>query len=133
MSSQRMLRVNELLKREIANLLERVDFRLDNCLVSVSAADVSPDLRHAKIHISVFGGDDEINRQVMKFLINNRGSLQKKIAKDIALKYTPVLKFILDGTMEKGDRIMSILDDIGEGEGEGEEEGKGESESGVTE
>ena len=56
MSSQRMLRVNELLKREIADLLERVDFSLENCLVSVSEVDTSPDLRHAKVHISVLGG-----------------------------------------------------------------------------
>lgn len=114
MSSQRLLRVNELLKREIADLLERIDFSLENCLVSVSAVEVSADLRHAKVHISVFGGDDITVSKVMKFLRNNRGDLQKKIARDITLKYTPVLQFIHDSTMEKGDRVLSILDELGE-------------------
>jgi len=110
MSSQRILRVNELLKREIADLLERVDFRLENCLVSVSEVDVSPDLRNAKVHISIFGGDDSTKTQVMKFLRKNRTDLQKKIAKDITLKYTPVLTFINDSRMEKGDRVLAILE-----------------------
>lgn len=114
MSSQRMLRVNELLKREIADLLERVDFNLSNCLVSVSEVDVSPDLRNAKVHISVLGGDDSIKNSVMKFLRSNRTLLQKKIARDITLKYTPVLTFVNDSRMEKGDRVLAILEEMDE-------------------
>ncbi len=114
MSSQRILRVNELLKREIADLLERVDFNLQNCLVSVSEVDVAPDLRTAKVHISVLGGDDTVKNMVMKFLRTNRGSLQKKIAKDVTLKYTPVLTFINDSRMEKGDRVLAILEEMEE-------------------
>lgn len=72
MSSQRMLRVNELLKREIADLLERVDFSMENCLVSISEVQTSPDLRHAKVHVSILGGDDEMNRNVLRFLRENR-------------------------------------------------------------
>ena len=109
-----MLRVNELLKREIADLLERVDFNLSNCLVSVSEVDVSPDLRNAKVHISVLGGDDKIKNSVMKFLKANRVLLQRKIARDITLKYTPVLTFINDSRMEKGDRVLAILEDMEE-------------------
>jgi ribosome-binding factor A len=115
MSSQRILRVNELLKREIADLLERVDFRMENTLVSVSEVDVAPDLRTAKVHISVLGGDDETKNKIMKFLRTNRVILQKKIARDITLKYTPVLTFINDSRMEKGDRVLAILEEM-EGE-----------------
>ena len=115
MLSQRILRVNELLKREIADLLERVDFNLKNCLISVSEVDVSPDLRTAKVHISVLGGDDKMKNMVMKYLRTNRGALQKKIAKDITLKYTPVLTFINDSRMEKGDRVLAILEEMEDG------------------
>ena len=114
MSSQRILKVNALLKREIADLLERIDFNLTNGLVSVSEVDVAPDLRTAKVHISVLGGDDATKVQVMKFLKRNRGHLQKKIAKDITLKYTPVLTFINDSRMEQGDRVLAILEEIEE-------------------
>ena len=65
MPSQRMIRVNELLKREIAELLERIDFDISGCLVSVREVDVSPDLRHAKVHISVLGGNDELNKKII--------------------------------------------------------------------
>lgn len=109
MPSQRMLRINELLKREIADLLERVDFHLDNCLVSVSEVQTAPDLRHAKVHISVLGGDDIIQLKVLKFLRGNRGHLQKKIAHDITLKYTPVLEFTCDKRIEAGDKVLAIL------------------------
>ena len=109
MSSHRMLRVNELLKREIADLLERIDFSIENCLVSVSEVDTSPDLRHAKVHISVLGGDDTIKHNIFKFLRKNRGGLQKKIASDCTLKYTPVLEFTSDKRIEAGDNILAIL------------------------
>ena len=112
MSSQRILRVNELLKREIADLLERVDFNLENCLVSVSEVEVSSDLRKARVHISVFGGDDVLHENVMRFLRRHRAGLQKKISSDITLKYTPVLNFVSDSRIEKGDRVLAILEEM---------------------
>ena len=114
MSSHRMLRVNELLKREIADLLERVDFSMKNCIVSVNEVDTSPDLRHAKVRISVLGGDDTIKLNIMKFLRRNRAGLQKKIAHDCTLKYTPVLEFISDDRIESGDKILAILAEMNE-------------------
>lgn len=112
MSNKRMLRVNELLKREIADLLERVDFSLTNTLVSVSEVNTSSDLKRAKVHISVLGGDDEVKRNVIVFLKRNRAELQNKIAKDITLKYTPVLEFVLDSRMEQGDKVLAILEEL---------------------
>ena len=111
-----MLRVNELLKREIADLLERIDVNLDNCLVSVSEVDTSPDLRHAKVHISILGGDEEIESKVLKFLRRSRGNLQKKMAHDITLKYTPVLEFTCDKRIATGDKVLAILAEMQESE-----------------
>ena len=112
MPGQRILRVNELLKREIADLIERVDFSLEGCLVSVSEVNVSPDLRQAKVYISVFGGDESIRVKVMRFLRDSRGMLQRRIASDIVLKYSPVLTFISDTRIEKGDRVLAILEEL---------------------
>ena len=112
MSNKRMLRVNELLKREIADLLERIDFCLTNTLVSVSEVNTSSDLRRAKVHISILGGDDEVKQNVLKFLKRNRTDIQNKMAKDISLKFTPVLEFVSDSRIEQGDKVLAILEEL---------------------
>jgi len=112
MPSQRMIRVNELLKREIAELLERVTFDISDCLVSVRDVEVSPDLRHARVHISILGGNDSLNSQILRFLRKERIHLQKKIARDIVLKYTPVLEFSCDKKIALGDKVLAILDEL---------------------
>ena len=117
MPSQRMIRVNTLLKQEIAEVLERIKFDLQQCLVSVREVDVSPDLRHAKVYISILGGNENVNKEVLKFLRKERGFLQRKISKDIVLKYTPVLEFTCDKNIEAGDKVLAILNDL-EAEGE---------------
>jgi ribosome-binding factor A len=107
-----MTRVNELLKREMANLIERGDFSPSNqVLVSVTAVKTSVDLRKALVFISVFGGDEEIKNEVLKKLQKNRSLLQKSMSKVITLKYTPILKFTLDDRLESGDKVLSILEE----------------------
>jgi ribosome-binding factor A len=91
----RLDRINELLRREIADLLERMDFHMENCLVTVNEVVASPDLRHARVYMET-----------------HRHHLQTKIAKDIILKYTPVLDFIIDDSIEKGDRVLSIISEM---------------------
>ncbi|MFA7231446.1 MAG: 30S ribosome-binding factor RbfA [Victivallaceae bacterium] len=116
-SVSRITRVNELLKREIADLIERGMIAPTNSiLVSVTEVKTSADLRNALVFISVFGGDKNIKNQVVKNLLNNRVLLQKKIAHDVVLKYTPVLEFKLDDRIENGDRVLSIIDEgLGDG------------------
>ncbi len=114
----RLDRINELLRREIAELMERLDFRLENCLVTVNEVVASPDLRHAKVFISILGKTKESHKEkILHFLERNRHHLQTKIAKDIVLKYTPVLDFIIDDSVERGDRVLNIISEM-ETEGE---------------
>ena len=61
-----------------------------------------------------WGGDDIIQRNILKFLRENRGHLQKKIAHDITLKYTPVLEFSCDKRIEAGDKVLAILAEMEE-------------------
>jgi ribosome-binding factor A len=107
-----MLRVNELLKREIADLLERMDLNLENSLVSVCEVDVSPDLRRAKVHVSILGGDAALRGNVMKFLRRHRVEVQNRMARDIKLKYTPVLEFSEDSRLEKGDKVLALIEEL---------------------
>jgi ribosome-binding factor A len=106
----RIARVNELLKREIADLIERLAEVPENVLVTVGGVVTTPDLRHAKVNISVFGGDEEYRRTLRKFLYLHRPDLQRSIARDVVMKYTPVLEFILDDTFEKGDKVLAMID-----------------------
>jgi ribosome-binding factor A len=107
----RITRVNELIKREIADLLERKEFS-SNCLISVTEVKTSHDLRHAKIYFSFLGGDKEIHQNAMKFLKQNRVDLQKRMSHDVVLKYTPVLEFIFDKNYEEADRVLSLIDEL---------------------
>lgn len=108
----RMTRVNEILKREIADLLEKEKFRDGECLVSVTGVNTSPNLRNAFVGISVLGGNDVLVRDVLKFLYRRRKDLQRIIAHDLKLKYTPVLHFETDRNIETGDRVLQILKEI---------------------
>lgn len=108
---ERLTRVNELLKREIADLLER-DRIVTDCLVSVTSVDVAPNLRHAKVYVSIFGRDAEGKKEILKLISKQRKDIQHKIASHIHLKYTPVLEFYIDNNLENGDRVLSILSEL---------------------
>lgn len=112
MPNKRMLRVNELLKREIADLLERMDLNLPNSLISVCEVDVSPDLRRAKVHVSILGEKDDLPESVIKYLRRHRTEIQNKMANDVKLKYTPVLEFVEDSRMERGDKVLALIEEL---------------------
>ncbi len=112
MASERIIRVNEILKREIADLIEKKQFNESNCLVSVTSVDTTPDLRHARVNISVFGGNEESRKNALRFLNRNRNDLQRNISRHVVMKYTPVLEFVIDGNLEAGDRVLDIIREL---------------------
>ncbi len=122
-SSKRMQRINELLKREIAGLLEKQGFRNSSVLVSVTEVSVSADLRHAAVYVSVLGGGEADRAKVFTELRGRRGEIQNSIAGTVRLKYTPVLHFKSDPRIEAGDRVISMIEEI-ESDAKGDEEGQ---------
>ena len=106
-----MIRVNELLKREIGIFIERTISQNLNCLITVIEVNTSPDLRHASVYISVYGGKDQ-HQQALRSIREKRIDIQKALSKTVRLKYTPVLHFHLDDQFEKADKICKILDDL---------------------
>jgi ribosome-binding factor A len=105
----RLLRVNELLKRELSALLVR-EMNFDNVLVTVNHVDVTPDLKSAHVYISVLGKDGR--GEVLPKLEANRVTLQTDLARHVVLKYTPHLVFHLDDSIERGARVLEILQQI---------------------
>jgi ribosome-binding factor A len=102
----RLLRVNELLKRELGALLSR-DVAFDDALVTVNQVNVTPDLKKAHIYVSVLGSEPK--GSVLAKLEAHRTILQGDLTKRVVLKYTPHLVFHLDDSIERGTRIIEIL------------------------
>jgi len=110
MSVKRLVRVNELLKREIAEALYRVmteqDF--DFSAVTVTGVEASSDLRTARVRVSI--RDHRDDRDVMLGLIRHHAKdIQRIIRKHVILKYTPKLHFHLDESIEQGDHVLQVL------------------------
>ena len=102
----RLLRVNELLKRELSGIIAR-EMTFQTGLVSVNQVDVTADLKSAHVFVSVLGTSGVINE-----LEAHRGALQAALAKNVVLKYTPHLVFHLDDSIERGARVIEIMQEI---------------------
>ncbi len=116
MPSKRIARVNELLQREIAKGLYRIqtDPPLDLARVTISGVDCSPDLRKARVMVSVLhdSGDAPNAEEVVRTLNRKRKELQALLASNIIIKYTPHLQFFEDHTLDNADRVLEILDHL---------------------
>jgi ribosome-binding factor A len=107
----RLDRVNELIKRELSDLVRR-ELTFTAKLVTIQAVDMTPDLKHAHVYVGVIGNFDE-QKQALAELHDNRQRLQNEISKRVVLKWTPQLHFKLDTSGERGDRILQILEQLG--------------------
>jgi ribosome-binding factor A len=106
--SQRLDRINELLRREISTVLQK-DFEFRNCLVTISAVEITQDLREAKVFVSILGTPPG---GVLEQLNQKRGLIQSRIAKRVVLRCTPVLDFRVDSSAERGVEMVNILDEV---------------------
>ena len=94
------------MKRELGDLIAReLTFTQ---LVTVQDVDITPDLKHAHVYVSVLG-DTEGAKSALAKLHDHRKELQALLARRVILKFTPQLHFKLDETIERGSRIIDIL------------------------
>lgn len=104
--SDRMLKVNSILREVLADEIERLnDKRLE--MVSVTGVDTVPDLRHAVVYIDTLGDDGA--QPALDALARAAKRLQASIARQVRLKYTPTLEFAMDPGVVGGERIDAIL------------------------
>jgi ribosome-binding factor A len=105
-----MRRVNETIREVLGDAIAtglkdpRIGF------VTVTGVDTSPDLRTARVYVSVLGDEQERDRS-LEGLRSSHGVLQGKIAGAMRLKRTPTLTFEYDDSVERGDRITRLLDE----------------------
>jgi len=113
MSSARIIRVNELLKREIASDIHRLfaNTNFDTGSITVTRVETAADLRDAVVHVSIFGHEEE-RVKMIRFLNRHRKEVQARMSKHVIIKYTPRLHFKLDESIEGGDRVLGILETL---------------------
>jgi ribosome-binding factor A len=109
MPSARMRRINEMLREVIGAAIatDLNDPRIG--FVTVTSVETTPDLRSARVHVSVLGGPEE-REATLAGLRSAHGVIQARIARETRMKRTPTLSFHYDETIEKGMRIAKLLD-----------------------
>jgi ribosome-binding factor A len=111
MGIKRSIRVGDLIRREVSFILEKElrDPRLG--FVTVTGTDVTPDLRSARIYVSVLGDDDKV-KENLKALKGAEKYVRYLIAERIRLKYVPEISFHIDQSQIYGERIDRILKEV---------------------
>ena len=115
----RQERVSDQIRDEISRLIQREvrDPRIG--FVTVTGASVTADLRSARVYISILG-EPAAREESLRALQSAAGYLRRALFKKVRLRYSPALEFVLDDSLDRGERIESLLRDI-RGEREGEE------------
>lgn len=108
--SQRNVRVNELIKREISEVLH-TRYQSETVYITITRVDVSPDHRKAHVFFSVIGGDER-RREARQWLTKRQRDIRHQIGKKIILKFLPHLQFHYDSSIAQGDQVLEILDDL---------------------
>lgn len=106
--SQRLNRVNELMRREVSSVVQR-EFEWKGSLVTISACDITQDLKEGKVFVSILGGN---SKEVLAKLNRNKGEIQRLVAKRVVLKNTPVLTFRIDNSAARGVDVVNLLDEV---------------------
>jgi ribosome-binding factor A len=108
--SDRMRRVNEAVRQVLSEAVgELKDPRIG--FVTVTGVETSPDLRHARVYVSVFGSESK-QQQSLAGLEAAHGVLQRRLGRELRLKRTPQLAFEYDPTVERGVRMTQLIDEL---------------------
>ena len=117
-SVDRIVRINELLKRVLADLVETLALNEENgCIISITRVDCASNLKSAQVYVSILGAkNDEAEQRVIRRLIDRKAEIQTLVSREVILKYTPVLQFILDKSVSEGDRVLDLLRQMEDGD-----------------
>ena len=111
MPSLRLQRVRELLKREIGEVIRREIPVGEAGLITVNDVNVSGDLREATVYISILGNAGQQSAGLTQ-LHRQRKRIQGLVGKAVILKYTPQLRFKIDESLEQGNRVLQIIEEL---------------------
>ncbi len=111
MSTRRLERVEELLKRQLGEIIQREIHLTDIGLITVSDVEAAGDLRQATVYVSILGSPEQ-KKKAIAILEKYRARIQELLAKRIVLRYTPRIRFVADDSIERADRVLRIIQEL---------------------
>ena len=121
MTSSRKERVAESVREAVASILQEEVHAARTGFVTVTHVKISPDLRHARIFVSVLAGGEQ-RAATLEALAGAAGFVRRRVGQVLRLRYTPEIVFELDETIEQGARIESLINQL---HGDKEPDGSG--------
>ena len=115
MSSNRLLRVNELLQREVSAHL-RKKHAAETVGITITGVEITGDLREAKVYYSVLGADAQA-AAAGKWLVKHRDEIREMLAKNVIIRHVPLLAFVHDNHAPRTLRVETLLAEIDRKEG----------------
>lgn len=114
-TDRRVSRVAALIKREVSQILmqEVKDDRVGSGMVSITDVNVAGDLQHVKIFVSIYG-TEEARKETMEGLRAATGYIRSSLGQRVRLRRTPEVIFFEDRSLERGDKMLSLLNHISE-------------------
>lgn len=110
MATNRINRINEDIQRELASLIRTVKDPRVHGLISITRVDTTADLRYCRVYVSMLDHSDV--KEVVKGLKSTAGYLRRELGRVLTLRYTPELQFIEDDSIERGVRMVSMIDRV---------------------
>jgi len=114
--SNRTIRINELIQREINDIL-RKRHQSDAAAVTITEVRVAPDLRDGRVFVSVLGDDDTVEEK-LRWIRSIAGEISHELSRRIVLKYMPRLTYTLDKSSARAGRLQQIFEEIERSEAE---------------
>lgn len=112
-------RINGEVQRELSTIIRELKDPRVGIMTSVTAVDVTPDLKFCKVYISVLG-DEQTKADTMAGLKSAAGFIRRELARTVNLRNTPEIKFIMDESIEYGMRMSKLIDEVNKNDEEDE-------------
>lgn len=109
--SNRTLRVNELLQRELNDILRR-RYQNEALAITISEVRVSPDLRDARVFVAVIAGGEEEATRALRWLRSKASEIRTEVGRRIVLKFLPKFVYVLDHGSAQAARVIQLLDEV---------------------
>lgn len=108
--SNRTVRINELLQRELSDIL-RKNYQSESVSLTITEVRVSPDLRDARVFVSIIGDEDEADKK-LRWLRARASAIREEVGRRIVLKYLPKFEYVADKMVKRSARILEVLDEL---------------------
>jgi ribosome-binding factor A len=109
--SNRTIRVNELIQRELGDILRR-RYQSESVSITISAVQVTEDLREGRVFVSIIGNEDHVVK-MFRWICHKSADIREELGRRIVLKYLPKFTYAIDESTAKGNKILALMDQLG--------------------